>query len=86
MNDNVNHMEGLFGKKSVNERDLAMFSLEPYQKLNRPPVPLFDKLDRRFFNSRGVSCPMYLKLPPDGWHGSELEKKLIALEREIENG
>ena len=78
------NMEGLFGKKSVNERDLAMFSLEPYQKLNRPPVPLFDELDHRFYNPRGGSPiygPLYMKLPPTGWLGSEIQKKLADLER-----
>ena len=78
------NMEGLYGKKSVNEKDLILFSLEPFQKPGRPPVPLFDELDDRFYNPRGHSPiygPLFTKLPPVGWYGSEFEKKLSALER-----
>lgn len=75
------NMEGLFGKKSVNEKDLAKFSLEPYQKPGRPPVPLFDELDLRFFYQDGFSRPRGIGFPPEGWYGSEFEQKLYALER-----
>ena len=75
------NMEGLYGKKSVNEKDLILFSLEPFQKPGRPPVPLFDWLDSRFFEHQGLYGPLDTRLPPEGWYCSDFEQKLSALER-----